>query len=112
MIFYAILQYLNIGPYLTLLLPLLFPFFSLPLLVPSPPSFLSNVSLQMNVAVGTKLEYVMGHLAFEAAHMNDKHINNMKNLKTRDTLFWLHRPKLMLNLVHLTIFVVSGVCQE
>jgi len=59
--------------------------------------------MQLLLAVGTKLEHVITQLAGEVAA---KHIAVQGDLvvKPSDDHFWLHRPRLVLFLIHIILF--------
>ena len=64
---------------------------------PTPP-------FQMAVAIGTKLEYIMAQLALESADVAEGCVGRC--LKPRDSLFWFHKPELLLRLIHFMLFMV------
>lgn len=63
--------------------------------------------MQVILAIGTKLQHVIATLALE--HERSGHSRPFVDtlLKPRDELFWFHRPKLLLYVIHLVLFQVS-----
>ncbi|CAI5530739.1 unnamed protein product, partial [Closterium sp. Naga37s-1] len=58
----------------------------------------------LSLAVGTKLEFIMAQLALESAHV--KGAATGAHLKPRNSLFWFHRPRLLLHIMHFALFLL------
>ncbi|BAH91753.1 Os02g0562600, partial [Oryza sativa Japonica Group] len=58
---------------------------------------------QMLLVVGTKLEHIITELAHQVA---EKHtaIEGELVVSPSDELFWFHRPKIVLLLIHIVLF--------
>jgi len=65
--------------------------------------WIAFIPLILLLAVGTKLEHVISQLAHEVA---EKHVAIQGDLvvKPSDELFWFHRPRLVLVLIHIILF--------
>lgn len=63
--------------------------------------------LQVILAIGTKLQHVIASLALEHERSGRSMPFVGALLKPRDELFWFHRPKLLLYVIHLVLFQVS-----
>lgn len=60
--------------------------------------------MQVILAIGTKLQHVIASLALEHER-SGPFLGAI--LKPRDELFWFHKPKLLLYVIHLVLFQVS-----
>lgn len=59
--------------------------------------------LQLLLAVGTKLEHIITQLAHEVAEKHSA-IEGDLVVTPSDDLFWFHRPKIVLFLIHFILF--------
>ncbi|KAG8071095.1 hypothetical protein GUJ93_ZPchr0006g40701 [Zizania palustris] len=65
--------------------------------------WISAVPFVMLLVVGTKMEHIITELAHEVAQKNTA-IEGDLVVSPSDDLFWFHRPKLVLLLIHIVLF--------